>query len=117
MKTLPAAFALLSGLFCLVPVGALAAGTANSVCLEAGSIDHTVVVDDQTILYYMHGQKIWKNTLHTPCSGLKFERAFSEDIRGQVCANAQMIQVFQTGTRCMLGDFTPYTPPAKTSAP
>ena len=87
------------------------------VCLDASHIDHTVVIDDRTILFYMRGNKIWKNTLHSSCPSLKFERAFSEEIRGgQVCSNGQMIRVLETGVSCSLGEFTHYTPPPK-SAP
>jgi len=86
---------------------------SNAVCLDAGHIDHTTVVDGQTILFYMRGGKIWKNTLPEPCPGLKFERAFSEEINGDViCSSMQMIRVMHTGAMCSLGPFTPYTPPA-----
>jgi hypothetical protein len=88
----------------------------NDVCLDAGHIDHTVVVDDQTVLFYMRGGRIWKNTLQRQCPSLKFEQGFSEDIRGdEVCSNRQMIYVLQTGTSCSLGAFTPYTPPPKSA--
>jgi hypothetical protein len=110
MKTASIAFAVILG-SCGI---ALAQEPANHVCLDAGHIDHTVVVDGQTILFYMRGGKVWKNTLRRECPSLKFERAFSEDITGDViCSNAQMIRVLQTGAVCALGPFTPYTPPAK----
>lgn len=104
----------MSGLFL---AGAQAdSAKGNDVCLDADHIDHTVVVDDQTVLFYMRGGKIWKNTLQRKCPSLKFEQGFSEDIRGdEVCSNRQMIQVLQTGASCSLGAFTPYTPPAKSA--
>lgn len=89
-------------------------GEDADICLDAAHIDHTVVIDDRTILFYMRGNKIWKNTLHNDCPSLKFQRAFTEEIRGgQVCSNRQMIRVLETGVRCSLGGFTPYTPPPK----
>ena len=88
----------------------------GDVCLDAGHIDHTVVVDDQTILFYMRGGKVWQNTLRQACPSLKFERAFSEEIRGDaICSNRQLIRVLQTGAVCSLGAFTPYSPPPKTA--
>jgi hypothetical protein len=98
------------------PALAFAAEPRNpgDVCLDAGHIDHTVVVDDRTILFYMRGGKVWQNTLREACPSLKFERAFSEEIRGDVvCSNRQIIRVLHTGAACSLGAFTPYIPPAK----
>lgn len=87
---------------------------AKTMCLVAGHIDHTVVVSDTVILYYMKGGKVWQNTLPKACPNLKLENAFTEDIRGDaVCANAQSIRVLRRGTPCTLGDFTPYTPPVQ----
>jgi hypothetical protein len=89
---------------------------SNDVCLDAGHVDHTAVVDDQTILFYMRGGKIWKNTLRQKCPSLKFEQGFSEDILSdEICSNRQMIRVLQTGASCSLGAFTPYTPPPKSA--
>ena len=91
-----------------------AVATDADICLDASHIDHTVVIDDRTILFYMRGNQIWKNTMRQDCPSLKFQRAFSEEIRGgQVCSNRQMIRVLGTGVRCSLGGFTPYTPPPK----
>lgn len=84
----------------------------NGVCLDATHVDHTVVVNDQQILFYMRGDKIWLNTLEQPCSSLKFEGGFSEDVTGDaICSNMQMIRVMHSGATCSLGNFTPYTPP------
>ena len=86
---------------------------SRDICLQTGHIDHTVVVDGRTILFYMNDRKVWKNTLNSECPGLKFERAFSEEIRGgMVCSSHQMIRVMNRGNWCSLGAFTPYTPPA-----
>jgi hypothetical protein len=88
---------------------------ASEVCLQAGHINNTVVVDGRTILFHMNDGKVWKNTLGSECPGLKFERAFSEEIRGgTICSNRQMIRVMHRGNWCSLGAFTPYTPPPAT---
>ncbi len=117
MKIASAALAAALGLSSLLLAGARSdPAKGNDICLDADHIDHTAVLDDQTVLFYMRGGKIWKNTLQRQCPSLKFERAFSEDIRGdEVCSNRQMIQVLQTGASCSLGAFTPYTPPAKSA--
>lgn len=95
------------------------AGAAKdtSICLDVSHIDHTSVIDDRTILFYMRGGKIWKNTLREDCPSLKFERAFSEELYGgEICSNAQMIRVIETGARCSLGGFTPYMRSAKAAS-
>jgi hypothetical protein len=82
-----------------------------------GSIDHTKVVDAQTILFYMRDGKIWKNMLHAPCRGLLYHGFSFVTHQDLVCANAQAIQVIQTGQVCVLGDFVAYTPPPDTPPP
>jgi hypothetical protein len=77
-----------------------------------GSIDHTQVVDPQTILFHMRDGKIWKNTLHAPCRGLEFHGFSFVTHYDELCSNAVAIQVIDTGQVCQLGYFTPYTPPA-----
>jgi hypothetical protein len=85
---------------------------AQRVCLDASHIMNTVVVSDQAILFYMDNGQVWTNTLRHACPGLKFENAFSEEIRGgEICSNAQMIHVLRQGTPCFLGEFTPYVKP------
>jgi hypothetical protein len=106
----------LSGLFFAATSPQADPVKGNDLCLDIDHVDHTVVVDDQTILYYMRGGKIWKNTLKRQCSSLKFEQGFVEDIRGgEICSNRQMIRVIQTGALCSLGAFTLYTPPPKSA--
>jgi hypothetical protein len=108
--------ALATGLIALACATPLFADTpkAEIVCLDIDHVDHTSVIDGRTILFYVKGGKVWKNTLPRECPSLKFERAFSQEITaGKICSNKQMIRVLRTGTRCSLGEFTPYTPPPK----
>jgi len=87
----------------------------NNVCLQPSFVDHTTVLSDSEILYYMKNGKIWKNTLPRACPGLKFENGFAQVIRGDtICSNMQIIHVLRRGTPCSLGAFTPYTKPPKT---
>lgn len=93
------------------------AAKPHQICIQpfdspTGSIDHTKVVDPQTILFYMRDGKIWKNTLHSPCHGLEFHGFSFVTHYDEICSNAVSIQVIQTGQVCQLGDFSPYTAPA-----
>jgi hypothetical protein len=81
------------------------------VCLQSTSIENTTTVDASTILFHMRNGTVWKNTLKSPCPGLKFH-GFSYLTRAdEVCSNAQAISVIETGEACELGTFTPYTGP------
>lgn len=79
-----------------------------------GSIDHTKVVDAQTVLFYMRDGKIWKNVLRGPCRGLLFHGFTFLTHQDSICSNAQAIQVIETGQVCQLGYFTPYEEPPPT---
>jgi hypothetical protein len=87
---------------------------AAPVCLETFRIDHTHVLDSRNVLFYMKDGKIWHNALKNSCPALNFH-GFVMNVRGAdtVCSNQQSIKVLQSGEVCMLGEFTPYTPPAK----
>jgi len=87
----------------------------NQVCIDPSSIKHLSYPDDKTILFYMSGGpvKIWRNDLQHACPGLKFEGGIAWEIRGgEICSNFQTFYVLRRWTPCMLGNFTPYTPPA-----
>ena len=86
----------------------------NNVCIDPGRIDHLSYPDDRTILFHMTGGKvrIWRNDLRRACPGLKFEAGIAWEIRGgSICSHMQTFYVLRRWTPCMLGDFTPYTPP------
>jgi hypothetical protein len=103
-------------------LGGLAAGCAvaresppaTSVCIRAMDIDRTETPDDSTILFYMRGHKVWKNTLTSPCFGLRMNtRGFTyRPIPGsnEICDNLQTIRVNETGAVCLLGAFSPVEP-------
>jgi hypothetical protein len=91
----------------------------NSVCLNPSDIDHLSYPDDKTILFHMRGGKvrIWRNDLPRACNGMKFQGGIAYEIRGGViCSNMQTFTVIERGIPCMLGAFTPYTPPPKDAA-
>jgi hypothetical protein len=109
MMTIVLAAAITSGF------AARAAETQGSrMCLDATHVSSTSVLDNRTILFHMGDGRVWKNTLKRECTQLKFEGGFEEDIRGgEICANAQIIRVLQTGLPCQLGDFSLYSAPKR----
>ncbi len=106
-----------------LPLPALAdqAGDGHKmVCIRAYDIDHTEIPDDNTILFYMHGHKIWKNTLTDRCVGLRINsRGFTysptDPGSDEICSNLQTIRVNDTGQTCFLGEFTPVPPKTATN--
>ena len=89
-------------------------------CINLISLDHTEVVNDQTILFYMVGGKVWKNTLPYKCPGLGFEGAFGYETAIDQLCSVDTITVLDTdggmpGATCGLGKFEAYTPPPKAS--
>jgi hypothetical protein len=101
----------------LQPLAALADDAKTNRCLEVYQIDHTRVVDDQTILFYLRGGQVLKNTLSFRCVGLRTStRGFTYVAdNDEICGNLQSIKVNDTGEVCELGGFQPYTPAAATN--
>lgn len=91
---------------------ALADEPTKSVCIKADEVDHTKVLNDHEVLFYMRGKQIWLNTLKSRCSTLPVQEGFSmpSDF-SEFCANAQSIRVLYSGQFCQLGEFTPYQKP------
>ena len=85
-------------------------------CLQVAAIDRTVVLDDQTVLFYMRGKKVFRNYLPRKCPGLKREDRFMyQAAQGRLC-NIDSITVlelwnasFTPGFTCPLGKFQPIT--------
>jgi hypothetical protein len=84
----------------------------NGVCLQTAQIDHTDIVNDSAIVFFMKDGKAYMNTIRIPCSSLKMEDGFSYVTdAADVCSNSQTIRVKNSGNFCELGQFTPFTPP------
>src|ERR1700742_938476 len=84
----------------------------NGVCLATAQIDHTDIVNDSAIVFFMKDGKAYMNTMRIPCSSLKMEDAFAYITdAAEVCSNSQTIRVKNSGNFCELGQFTPFTPP------
>ena len=100
------------------PASSLAADTdaAKPVCLDVVRIDHTEVLNNHQILFYMLGKKVWLNTLKYPCTTLTRQDGFAWDsVIPRYCENLEIIRVIRTGEVCQLGAFTPYEKAASPS--
>ena len=115
MKVLPVALLLTIGTCgaALAATEAAPADRSHPTCFSPRDIDSTKPISDREIVFRMKNGKMWLNTLKANCPGLKFEDGFSWTIRGDtVCENMQTITVLRRGNSCLLGAFTPYTPPS-----
>lgn len=94
------------------------ASTGRS-CVQLSQIREARVIDDRTIDFYISNREILRNTLPNSCPQLGFERAFTYSTSlSQLCSVDIITVIIQgggprTGASCGLGQFVPYTPPAK----
>lgn len=88
-------------------------------CVRASSIRSTQIVDDKTILFYMSGNRVYRNELPDGCPRLAAEGRFSYERRvgqrvGRLCS-IDAITVLESfrevpfGATCRLGQFYPIT--------
>jgi|SRR6476646_11948369 hypothetical protein len=83
---------------------------AAPVCLNTFYIDSSRVVDPQTIIFRMKDGTQWRNTLRTPCGGLRFH-GYTYNVKyTELCDYGQSIRVLQTNQVCTLGNFTKIAP-------
>ena len=104
----------LSVLFMALVSGPALAADGVKKCVSTHRIDHTKVVDGQTILFHMVGRKTYINKLPRKCPGLSFHKAFSYKVRQNQLCNTDIIRVYQGdyfGAACGLGKFEPYEAP------
>jgi len=85
-------------------------------CVSLHRIDHTDVIDDQNIIFYMKGKDIYRNHLPYPCSGLRINDTFMYRTSLNQLCNVDIITVldnmgfgFQPRNSCGLGLFYPVT--------
>ena len=95
------------------PTDAQPAETAgNGVCLPTAQIDHTEIVNESAIVFFMKDGKAYMNTMRIPCPSLKMEEGFLyETDVAEICSNSQTIRVKNSGNFCELGQFTSFQPP------
>ena len=77
-------------------------------CIELSRLKELDVVDNQTILFRMDGNKIYKNTLPYPCPMLAFERGIAYRVSMNRLCNLDVITVLDYGSTCGLSMFEPY---------
>ena len=84
----------------------------NGVCLPTAQIDHTEIVNESAIVFFMKDGKAYMNTMRIPCPSLKMEVGFVyETDVAEICSNSQTIRVKNSGNFCELGQFTSFQPP------
>jgi len=92
------------------------ADQSSSSCLPADDVNHTQVLNDHQILFYMRNKKIWLNTLQARCVSLPIQEGFSfSSAFSEYCPNTETIRVVRSGEVCKLGGFTPYEKPVNHS--
>lgn len=114
MKTLFASALWVSSVLAASTLNAAAPAAEPTSCLPLVRIDHTSVVDDQNILFYTHGGRIYLNRLANPAPGLGVDGPFMYKTSiDQLCAN-QIITVLESvgfgylpGSTSALGKFEP----------
>jgi len=83
-------------------------------CINLNEIDHTSVIDDNTILFYQRGHDVYRNDLPHSCPQLRNEDRFMYRVTvSQLCANDTITVLqdagfgFMQGPTCGLGKFAP----------
>jgi hypothetical protein len=83
-------------------------------CINLMQIDHTRVVDEDTILFYMRGDDVYRNDLPNRCPGLDFDERFMYRVTLNQLCDVDVITViddlgfgFMAGASCGLGKFRP----------
>jgi hypothetical protein len=81
-------------------------------CIVVSRIDKTDVIDDQTVLFFMRGNKIYRNYLPRKCPGLEVEDRFGYQVRSSRLCKVDLLTVLpRVGipTTCRFGEFLPIT--------
>ena len=83
-------------------------------CVDLNSVDHTDIIDNGFILFYMRNKKIYLNALPQSCPGLKSADSFMYRVPVMRLCNVDLITVlehfggeFYPGPTCGLGLFYP----------
>ena len=90
----------------------------NGVCLQTNQIDHTEIVSDTAIVFFMKTGKAYVNTMPYACPSLMMEAGFAyEPDVPEICSRSQTIRVLRSSNFCELGQFTPFDVPKVPGAP
>jgi len=77
-------------------------------CIDLSRIRETDVIDDQTILFRMNGNKTYRNRLPHRCPMLGVADGFSYRTSLHRLCNVDGIRVLRYGMTCSLGLFEPH---------
>lgn len=76
-------------------------------CINPTKITKQTIVSDQEIQFELGNGEVWVNKLPRACPGLKLSGGFSWEVHGTlVCSNQERITVRETGTLCVIGEFS-----------
>ena len=85
-------------------------------CIAVSAIDRTDVIDDNTIIFFMRGKKIYRNYLPKRCPGLERHDRFAYQSNGNRLCDIDTVTVLEqwgarlsSGFTCPLGMFHPIT--------
>ena len=83
-------------------------------CISLSALRSTEIIDDRNVLFYMHGDLIYRNVLPRRCFGLQRNDAFSYRTNVRQLCSVDVITVLQQfgggldeGATCPLGPFYP----------
>ena len=83
-------------------------------CVTVQRIDQTDAIDDQTIIFRMRGDRVYRNTLPNKCPGLQRENRIAWETHTSRLCNVDTITVLEDfgiglrpGFTCRLGQFVP----------
>jgi hypothetical protein len=90
------------------------ADTKPARCISMGSVQTTTIVDDDRILFYQRGGRIYLSSLDRTCVGLTRSGRFSYKVQSgaryvRVCDTDNITVLERTGSgfTCGLGEFVP----------
>jgi hypothetical protein len=80
-------------------------------CINVSRLQTIEIVDEQTIVFYLPGERIYRNSLHQRCPNLDRTDTIRYDITASRLARlcgSEMVDT-EDGIRCRLGRFEPIT--------
>jgi len=85
-------------------------------CINISRIDHTRIIDEHTILFYMRGNEIYRNYMPEACRGLSPRDPFLYSTTSRELCDVDAIELLESwgsqltrGRSCELGLFYPIT--------
>lgn len=92
------------------------AGVESKRCINARSIRRTEVINDDYVLFWVQGRRMFLNALPASCKGLSKDRRFSFETTTRSLCERDKIRILREsalgvyeGRSCSLGPFRPVT--------